>query len=454
MINAKVIKDSVSPTGKRLTTMEVEFHRWLLPEFNTHRTFCLGENTTVYFDDPEIPDMKPQGHYLKFAYQTMSKPSWGDRKLRVMQVKESTGKARMVPMDSLVYAGPKDCYRVETKSGKNIVCTADHQLLTTDGWLTLSEAVDLYLDERGVACWKENPPSLFQCENKVNSKAKEDPITSIYHVGETECYDITISDPYDHNFIANNLIVHNSRNSASSRAIPLKKQISKVIRDPALPTEYGLNRPGMQATETLDRQKTFMAKTLFRMASVAAVCFAYALGKLNIHKQVVNRILEPFMWHKVIVTSSEWKNFFTLRDSNLAQPEMQMLAKAMRSALDNSTPKKLGWGEWHTPYVSEAEAESLSTEDLCGVSMARCARVSYLTHDGQRDIGKDLDLAKRLMKDQHWSPAEHVAVPDAAYSTPGNFDGWAQLRHILGGYRNKYLTLDGRLADLQFSGGE
>src|ERR1044072_534502 len=46
-----------------------------------------------------------------------------------------------------------------------------------------------------------------------------------------------------------------SRNSASSRAIPIAKQLRRVLDDPYVPIEFGSNQPGMQAAEPLAREK-------------------------------------------------------------------------------------------------------------------------------------------------------------------------------------------------------
>ncbi len=160
------------------------------------------------------------------------------------------------------------------------------------------------------------------------------------------------------------------------------------------------------------------------------------LLELGVHKQVTNRLLEPFMWHTVIVTATEWEGFWEQRCSPLAQPEIRVAAEAMRAAYDASTPAPVGHGEWHTPYL-RAEDADLDDETARQVSAARCARVSYLTHDGRRDIAKDVELYERLVsaRPPHWSPLEHVATPAApGEEPPGNLRGWAQLRHLAVAY--------------------
>jgi thymidylate synthase ThyX len=143
------------------------------------------------------------------------------------------------------------------------------------------------------------------------------------------------------------------------------------------------------------------------------------------------------MWHTVVVSSTEWLNFFSQRCSPLAQPEIRFVAESMRAALLDSSPTLLYPGQWHMPYISDEEMAELTRFYLRDVAhtiaAARCARVSYLTHDGLRDWSKDRDLFKKLVSAEppHASPLEHVARPcNGAHRHLGNFTGWDQLRHL------------------------
>ncbi len=218
-----------------------------------------------------------------------------------------------------------------------------------------------------------------------------------------------------------------SRNSASSRAVPTAKLIERALTEPAMPAEWGRNKPGMSASDVLSEEEAREAQRLWLEARDAAVAQARKLQDLNVHKQVLNRILEPFLWHTVIVTATEWENFFELRCSPSAQPEICTAALLMRDALANSHPTLVRDDEWHLPLIQDDE-RALDIEEQKKISAARCARVSYLTHEGKRDIEKDLELCERLESDRHLSPFEHVATPadDAAFHA--NFRGWIQMR--------------------------
>jgi thymidylate synthase ThyX len=218
-----------------------------------------------------------------------------------------------------------------------------------------------------------------------------------------------------------------SRNSASSRAIPTSKLLERLEADPAIPLEWGRNKPGMSASEILAGEEAEEAKRIWLGARDDAVAHAKELLGLKVHKQELNRILEPFLWHTVIVTATEWDNFFELRCSTNAQPEIRAAAVAMREAIDASRPRSVGLGEWHTPLVQEDE-QGLDSETRKRISAARCARVSYLTHDGKREISKDLELYERLRNDRHLSPFEHVATPAEDREFHANFRGWVQMR--------------------------
>ena len=222
-----------------------------------------------------------------------------------------------------------------------------------------------------------------------------------------------------------------SRNSASSRAIPVEKQIARLLDDPAIPVEWGVNRPGMQATELLDEPESAEAEKIWLSARDQAVEHAMKLMDMGVHKQITNRLLEPFMYHTVIATGVAWQNFFEQRCSALAQPEIRVAAEMMREVYLDSEPQALGFDEWHTPYIQPDE--DFDIEIAKKVSVARCARVSYLTHDGVRDVAKDLELFERLTdaNPMHASPLEHVATPRGTRRAGGfgNFVGWKQYRH-------------------------
>jgi len=264
-----------------------------------------------------------------------------------------------------------------------------------------------------------------------------------------------------------------SRNSASSRAIPIAKQLRRVLEDPYVPIEFGSNQPGMQAGPALAGEKLEAAEREWLSARDDAVRRVLGLvadpatlspdadlqeavaeveaairdrarpGEwLNVHKQVANRLLEPFMWHTVIVTATEWDNFWNLRCHADAQPEIRLVAERMRAAVEASDPVDLDRGEWHLPLIRPEDREEVaSTEDLIKVSAGRCARVSYLTHAGVRDLSADVELHDRLLSSGHMSPLEHPARPleetelrENEWS--GNFRGWRPYRKEIAGESN------------------
>lgn len=236
-------------------------------------------------------------------------------------------------------------------------------------------------------------------------------------------------------FVHSEFMTHRvfSRNAASSRAIPVGKMIEQVRNDPAMPIHWGKNQPGMQAHAELE--DTTEVRMQWRMAARQAADRAESMAALGLHKQICNRVLEPFQLMKTIVTSTEWDNFFALRAHPDAQPEIQALAVAMRDAISACTPVRLHEGQWHLPYVLDVERGRHRGDLLLMLSTARCARVSYLTHDGQTpDVDKDVDLYRKLVGSEpiHASPAEHQATPAKyAHNVSGNFRGWVQHRKLL-----------------------
>lgn len=220
-----------------------------------------------------------------------------------------------------------------------------------------------------------------------------------------------------------------SRNFESSRAIPVERRIAMVQADPFIPEAFGKNRRGMQASENLDPLQAQQAEEVWYDALEAALDSARELATLGVHKQLANRILEPFAWVTGIITATDWDNFFALRCNPQAQPEFRRLAVMMRDCMDASKPKEVGQDGWHLPLVSTEDRQE--TWHLTKLSAARCARVSYLTHAGVRDESEDIRLYEDLVRNGHMSPLEHQATPMSTPHHRGNLRSWKQARKFL-----------------------
>lgn len=212
-----------------------------------------------------------------------------------------------------------------------------------------------------------------------------------------------------------------SRNSESSRAVPWAKKVQRIKDDPYIPVLWSSEQKGMEGGDEIERP--WEAEDLWVLrASVSAVEHAEALGEMGVHKSIVNRLLEPFMFHTVIVTATSYGNFFGLRCNPKADPNIRVAAEQMQAAYEASQPDLLDDGQWHLPYVEGEDLDAIAARvderlviaTAVQVSSARCARVSYLTQDGRRDFEEDLNLYDRLTSadPMHASPLEHVATPD------------------------------------------
>lgn len=242
-------------------------------------------------------------------------------------------------------------------------------------------------------------------------------------------------------FIHAEIMTHRqfSKNSASSRAIPMAKMIQRIEENPVFPLHWGKNQKGMQAAEELTGEQKLEAAGEWLEARKYAIERARALDHIGIHKQLGNRIVEPWMWITIIISGTNWENLFALRCHPDAEPHFQNLAYKVRKEHDSTTPQQLKWGEWHLPLVyNYEESADPKCEEWAKISAGRCARVSYLTHEGKRDYSEDLKLCERLAthKPMHASPLEHPAqavecLEDEEYYHKdwGNYDaGWLQLR--------------------------
>lgn len=215
-----------------------------------------------------------------------------------------------------------------------------------------------------------------------------------------------------------------SNSVSSSRATPVETLIKNATYTPR---HWTLNQPGMVGKEGATDEQVGEAKRLWTAAREYATGCARALSELGFHKQHVNRLLEPFSYVRHLITSTEWDNFFALRLAPDADPEIQDLARAIKGAIDSSTgTHRLA----HAPYVSCDEQDRIGYEVSPRVSAARCARVSYMKHNGKKpSLAEDLALFERLHASGHWSPMEHTATFISEHATFANFRGWQSLRH-------------------------
>lgn len=271
-----------------------------------------------------------------------------------------------------------------------------------------------------------------------------------------------------------------SKCSASSREIPVEKRIKAVRENPFAPDAFGKNRRGMQATENLEDEQAEEARKDWMLATEDAIFRAEKLATRGVHKQHANRLLELYSWHTAILSGTDWDNLFALRCHPDAQPEFRKIAELARDVRRASQPQELKEGEWHLPFIDRKYGDDDFmdcygkwdlTGSLCSemlgfhpsmISAARCARVSYLTHDGTRNRDQDVILYDRLTKSGHMSPLEHPARPMTEReleqfetwvietdpdqlaqgyefkfigSYLGNFNGWVQLRKTVPGER-------------------
>lgn len=222
-----------------------------------------------------------------------------------------------------------------------------------------------------------------------------------------------------------------SKSFSSSRAIPLKKMRSRVIQDPAIPVEFGQNKKGMQSGGSLIGWQLQLARQCWLLARFPA-CFFHWLGeKAGLHKQVCNRIIEPWVWAEGVISGTSFENFYKLRCHPDAQPEFLVLAIAMRDAQMKSSPKHYHAGLVHLPFIDEDEWSSTNVANLKMISAARCGRVSYYLRNGKRStLAEDVAFCDRLAQSnpKHLSPFEHVATAMETDGQSGNFRGWTQYR--------------------------
>lgn len=226
-------------------------------------------------------------------------------------------------------------------------------------------------------------------------------------------------------------------NSRSSRARPITSMIDEARNNTWGPNHWTLNQPGMVGKEITDEYTKSLYRNMW-MSYAEDICkkienqinMSKYLQGPQLHKQVFNRLLEPYTSISQVISGTEWKNFFNLRISEFAEPNMRDLAVAIQEAMNKSNPIELSYGEYHLPYISDEDRSNYSIDDLKLISTARCARVSYAPFNNEKaNPSKDLALAKSLLTNHHMSAFEHIATPVGKHKYIDNpFIGWNQYR--------------------------
>lgn len=223
-----------------------------------------------------------------------------------------------------------------------------------------------------------------------------------------------------------------SRNVASSRAIRFEKQLQNATFHPVILVK---NHPGMQGNELITGWRKYLIDTLWESSRYSAISHAWMMNKLGLSKQWTNRTIEPYLFISYLVTSTEWDNFFNQRDHNDAQFEMQVVARRLKNAMNNSNPNILTNDEFHLPFISTNELEQQQflidgVNTLIKLSAARCAKTSY-SNQSKTDYENDIKLFNRLYSavPRHNSPFEHIATP--AIGQYYNLIGWKNVRYLI-----------------------
>jgi len=451
---ATILKDSIDKHGNRLTTFRLIYPRIILSELNTHRLFCLdgdsnlefnfhnqlhkltirdfvtkwynGIKEPLFYNKNIINEINPNSLYtivdlskyqassiIETACETggincikdsntfkikgsdyieyyinlgKSKISIKDR-LSLMEIKqfnELTTTIQFAHVKNCFISGEKEVFEVKAKEYK-IAGSKDHRLLTQFGWKPICDLVI------GEDCLLSDRLDFIRIE-------------SITSLGIKDTYDLEIDGEFP-NFIANGVVVHNSRNSSSSRAIPVKDNIEKVLLDPFIPDTWVKNARGMYSLENVNFNYNDDLERIWIDAASYARKYAKELADNELHKQYANRLLEAFIYMDTILSATDFDNFFYLRTQHDAQPEIRVLSELMYKEYINSTPTLLKYGQWHLPYIDtkidnddiqySVDENVLDLDTAISVSVSCCAQVSYRKLD--TSIEKALSIYNKLV---------------------------------------------------------
>lgn len=223
-----------------------------------------------------------------------------------------------------------------------------------------------------------------------------------------------------------------SKNSSSSRAIPVQTMLEQVRKSPAIPVRFGKKNKGMQDAgqhdgyvdlynDYIEEDEPYCAEDAWRMAAISAAYYAQQFDKAGYAKQICNRLIEPFQRMKVVMTATELANFLWLRDHPAADPTIEALAKEIKKAYINSEAVELDVGDWHVPYFGGEGVGywlngcGIKLQEALDISASCCAQVSYRKLDDSAEKAKSvvdrLNLGVDITEPMHVSPTEHQCTP-------------------------------------------
>lgn len=513
-IEVKVIADSISESGKRICTVEMEYPRFIHAENLTHRLFsrnsssCLTGDTKITIKNPcDTRNGKPQIYYKTIKeivddwFSEDRTKQANIKHLDLYCLNENTDEFELTHVTNCFRQGKQHVYSVTLVNGLSITMTSTHRFYTTDGWKTLSEYNLLMEDSTNHVIHDGKIAKIATSDNtsinEYGTVASYFDVDTIEYVGEMETYDIEVKGPF-HNFIGNGIVVHNSR------AIPVSTAINLIRENTAMPSHWGKNQRGMQAKEEWDEHlrrnvpyvdendelvtnsegnvlmftELVSREQLWNEARDCALEYAEIFNDLKYHKQIVNRLIEPFSHIKVCLTSTDFSNYFWLRDHSDAQPEIMILAQKLKEALDNSTPIMLKYGEWHVPYYIEGywkpcdgdttiigrelrtgiindtivDKYGHTLSDVLIISASCSAQTSYRRTNDSLEKAKEIYEKLVGMEPPHFSPFEHQATPMESdvnfdhcaithldrygHYWSGNFERWIQHRQLIMNNKN------------------
>ena len=517
-ISAEIINHSKGENGGELITYKLTYPHIILAEFNTHKLImkntssCLDEDTfiSVFYKDKQKHDIVQIKRLFECQEKGLELPeiisfNMRDKEYRTGgKYEESFIKQKI---SKVFKSGVKKVYRIHFKKDFHLDCTDEHRLLaynTEKGfkWITLK---DFQLEERegqvfgNLAAVNETlygvsltdfemnnsrfpnekdeklktyflgftPFILERGDGKIRNPFVYRDIEAITYLGERETYDIEVDGKY-HNFLANGIVVHNSR------AIPFEKMVEVVEKEPFVPIAWQLSHKGMQGTEYLTDPEHIKEKNEIWLAArdmsvdiskelignIGEIVYdednvvdSVEIPNTSLSKNYSNRLLEPFMWVTQIVTGSReaFENLFWLRcpiyelevcpDSvvyarskkefiehygcfeekddlwwlqrNKGQAEIHFmdLAEKMYDALNESEPTELESGEWHIPFSNEpCFTPEMSLMDKIVLSCAMIARTSYTKIGDSQNISLETarNIFERCKKERHDSIFEHA----------------------------------------------
>lgn len=423
-ISAKIIADSINSKGDRITSYILHYPKFIHSELMTHRMFSRNAASSRAIPFEKMIKMVEENPFIPIAWQKDHKGMQGTEYIEKGTVAElAANRAWLRARNNAI----KEATELNDEKMANVTKQLCNRLLEPFMWYTTLVTATEWENFFELRC----PQYYYEPENKYFKSRKD------------------YSDYWFENFgsgieeaIEGDPTIWWLEQSKSGAEIHIQALAEAMwdARNESTPKQlkpgewhvpFGdklLNIPDFDYTKTQEKDLEFHKHRIMFIIKDEKVITA-PQGTYKSHTEYfgdTTGLIRGFRWNDEVYTYMD--KFIPI--------ESEIAAKYFEGLTCYAGAKDF----FHYKYGENT---------IIKIATARCARLSYMTFDGEIDYEKDIKLHDRLLNDRHHSPFEHCAKaltedeynylyksigPDEKHFQTGwcnNFRGFMSYRHIV-----------------------